>query len=384
MKRTNIILLLASITTLAACDRNTGVNTVINSDGTCSQEIFFKADTATLINGKLHRLSKQADILALDSSWALTWSYKWSDEQHPLPISKEEYRNIKEAIKESGYDSTPCDTLLVHAKRSFDNVEEMCAASPFIIGKNQLETTGRLTTKFRWFYTDYTYTQTYSNLGRLFPWPTEYHFDSKKEARYYLTGQPNSIMQGYTPEEKDRKLDELTKQGERWITGNLLCRMCDAINYHSNTLAEPNLTPEIYRQLREKAVRHALDSGVTLGTNIDKNDEIIKSFSLGENGSLFFDDKYDYKEKFEEEITDEYGSALSLNIDYNLRMPGKIIDCGNGVNKDGYASYLVTGGNLVQDNYTITATSRVVNIWAFVVTIIAAIAASIAFTYRKR
>ncbi len=384
MKRTSTILLLATILTLVACESNTGVNTIINNDGSCSQEIFFKADTATLISGKLHPTSKQADILALDSGWALAWSYKGSDEQHPLPISEEEYRNIKKVIKESGYNNSPCDTLLIHAKRSFGNVEEMCAASPFIIGRNPLETTGRLTTKFRWFCTDYTYTQTFKNLSHLFPWPQEYHFDSKEEARYYLTGQPDIIMQGYTPEEKDKKLDELNNKGDRWITGNVLCRMCDFINYRSNTLAEPNMTPETYRQRREAAVRRALDSGITLGTNIETCNEITESLSFGENGSLFFDNKYDYKKIFEEEITQEYSSVISLRANYNLRMPGRIIDCGNGASKDGYVTYLLTGSNLVQDDYTITATSRVINIWAFVATIIAAIIASVAFTYRKR
>ncbi|MBO7597282.1 MAG: hypothetical protein J6T70_09590, partial [Bacteroidales bacterium] len=56
-------------------------------------------------------------------------------------------------------------------------------------------------------------------------------------------------------------------------------------------------------------------------------------------------------------------------------MPGEVTDSGNGYLSDGVITYILSGERLIPADYTITATSRQTNIWAYVVTIIVIILA---------
>ena len=49
-------------------------------------------------------------------------------------------------------------------------------------------------------------------------------------------------------------------------------------------------------------------------------------------------------------------------------MPGTVIDAGNGAVVNGVVEYRLTGNRLIPQSYTISATSRQLNIWAVAVT----------------
>jgi hypothetical protein len=64
-------------------------------------------------------------------------------------------------------------------------------------------------------------------------------------------------------------------------------------------------------------------------------------------------------------------------------MPGKVRDAGMGLYDGEVIHYKLTGDRLIPGSYTITATSRVTNIWAFVVTLLVIAIAVGSFFYRK-
>ena len=70
---------------------------------------------------------------------------------------------------------------------------------------------------------------------------------------------------------------------------------------------------------------------------------------------------------------------------YTLTMPGKIINTGNGtLQADGTVFYPFTGERLIPQDYTITATSRVTHIWAYILTLLIILLAIGSYIYRKR
>jgi hypothetical protein len=58
----------------------------------------------------------------------------------------------------------------------------------------------------------------------------------------------------------------------------------------------------------------------------------------------------------------------NLQIDYQLVMPGKIINHNDGIVTKGAIKYRLTGDRLLPGDYTLAAQSRVTNTWAFIVT----------------
>ena len=126
-------LLLSTIllTALTACESgHIDMNTIIHADGTCRREICFKADSAALTKGSINPQSTVLDILN-DNDW------------------------IYEVQ----------DTLWVKAYRDFSSPDEMAEAMPLQVAGQQVKSKAKLEKQFRWFYTDYIYTETFESIG---------------------------------------------------------------------------------------------------------------------------------------------------------------------------------------------------------------------------
>ena len=65
-------------------------------------------------------------------------------------------------------------------------------------------------------------------------------------------------------------------------------------------------------------------------------------------------------------------------------MPGRVIDAGGGIYKDGVVTFTVDAGRFLLKDYEIRVVSRVVNVWVFIVTAALASALFVAAVYRKR
>ena len=65
-------------------------------------------------------------------------------------------------------------------------------------------------------------------------------------------------------------------------------------------------------------------------------------------------------------------------------MPGRIIDAGTGYCQNDTVFYQLTGERLIPHDYTITATSRDVNTWPNIVTMLAVIVLIVYSIRRKK
>ena len=132
-------LLLSTIllTALTACESgHIDMNTIIHADGTCRREICFKADSVALANGSISAHSNVLDILNDNS-----WTYEVQD------------------------------TSWVKAYRDFSSPDEMAEAMPLQVAGQQVKSKAKLEKQFRWFYTDYIYTETFESIAPTFVIP---------------------------------------------------------------------------------------------------------------------------------------------------------------------------------------------------------------------
>jgi hypothetical protein len=65
-------------------------------------------------------------------------------------------------------------------------------------------------------------------------------------------------------------------------------------------------------------------------------------------------------------------------------MPGRVTDTGRGKLTDGMIQYRFEGGFLVPGDYTISASSRVANVWAFILSAAVILIAFASFFYRRK
>ena len=126
--------------TLASCDEEYGsakLHTTINSDGTCSREINF---TIPPPNG-------------------IILSNEWKN----VPTKPEEGEKL--------------DTTVTYA-RNFDNVEQLSQDMPLILNGKPLSSKATFQKRFRWFYTEYTFTEVFASIGGNFPIPLTNYADT--------------------------------------------------------------------------------------------------------------------------------------------------------------------------------------------------------------
>jgi DNA-directed RNA polymerase specialized sigma24 family protein len=86
------------------------------------------------------------------------------------------------------------------------------------------------------------------------------------------------------------------------------------------------------------------------------------------------------------DLEEGYEQLLSFNTNYDLVMPGKVLDSGVGEYDSKVIHYRLSGDRTIPNGYkySITATSRVTNVWAFVVTFLVIALAIGSFFLRRR
>jgi len=346
---------------LAACtEQDIQMITTIHRDGSCQREITFTADSATLM-GHPDAETLLSQSLS-DSAWVKTWGIKGDTALHAYPMTPEQYSALRTSLP---YDKLN-DTLFIRAERCFASVEEMAATSILLFAGVPLLPQASLTKRFRWFYTYYTYQETYPVQSQLFVYPLSKFMDDSV-ASYWFTGEPD-LMQGYSPAEKKETYDLLEEQRDRWLVANYVAAAYDAIVYEGagemhDSLSGLSLDEDAYLANLDSLVNYALDRHFSLGDDIDS---LFKSY-FGNEVSVpaFASDRVE--QQFERSLN-AFMELMSLKVDYRLVLPGRVVNVGNGVMEEGAVRYRLTGSRLIPRDYTLTATSRAVNVWAFVIT----------------
>lgn len=336
---------------LSACESGPiDMNTIIHADGTCRREICFKADSAALADGSIKAHSNILDILNNDG-----WTYKVQD------------------------------TLWVKACRDFSSPDEMAEAMPLQVAGHQVRSKAKLEKRFRWFYTDYIYTETFESIAPTFVIPLTNYME-KDMADYWLTGTPD-VMKGYSGLEMKNYLDRMEDAFFHFVNANIMNDLMDVLAEHYDNIPKAPVSKEEFLARKSELIAQADKMSVD-GLNFDYEKLLAETFKTEVYSQALKADTV-ITEAWEQR-QDIYVSLLMLDVDYQLTMPGGIIEiykCGDGVFRDGELHYRLNGMRLLAPCYTIKATSSGKNNWALYLSlavVLLAIGLGIYFLFRSR
>lgn len=323
----HIFLALTLLTALTACESgHIDMNTIINADGTCRREISFKADSSALTNNPTDAHSNIQGILNDDN-----WSFEVQD------------------------------TMKVKAYRDFSSLEEMAEAMPLQVAGQQVKSKAKLEKQFRWFYTDYIYTETFESIAPTFSIPLTNYME-KDMADFWLTGTPD-VMKGYSGLEMKDYLDSMEDAYMHFVNANILNDLMDVLAEHYEDIPKAPVSKEEFLASRSELIEQA-DKMSTDVLNFEPEKLLAETFKTEAYNQALKDDPV-ISEAWEQR-QNVYVSLLMLDVDYQLTMPGGIIEiykCGDGVFRDGELHYRLNGMRLLAPCYTIKATSSGKNNW---------------------
>ena len=388
--KTNIKIIAAVtlvLLTTSCNNKDARMLTVINKDGTCTREYTFHTNEQKLM------LPQEEDFDSLiDKSWERTWSVIDSNKsevpstvqdmpkRYAVPMTEAQY----DSLQELDYSRHLPDFLLAHVKKEFKTVEDMSehlykADGTHLVKAEGFEAHSTLKKHFKWFYTDYTFTETFAYVGpAIFPVPLD-RFLGADSASFWFTGQPDLTL-GLSGAEQKNMLDEIETKVSCWVDANWFTEIYKRIADRYDEVENAPVSKEAF---------------VRLCDSLAMNPETLKLSGYEGNakgvGKLF--DQYFHTEAYNQILQSDtldheqgYELLLSFNTDYDLVMPGRVIDAGMGEYDGNVIRYRLSGERTIPNDYkySIRATSRVTNVWAFIVTFFVIVLAVGSFFIRSQ
>ena len=117
--------------------------------------------------------------------------------------------------------------------------------------------------------------------------------------------------------------------------------------------------------------------------DISQVSKIIKDFYHSDAYTPLFSDSTKWERLLETKYK-SYENLVTMKPTLDYVMPGKVIDAGSGVVEGNVVRYKFSGERLIPHPYDVTITSRVTNVWAFIVTFLVVLLAVGSFFYRRK
>ena len=361
---------------LSSCQGDIEMLTIVNEDGSCMREIVVAADRSLLTTGKYD--NDDPRVARIEDGWELYWGYKGDNSRFPIPMSVEKYDSIS---REVGPSRAVKDTICVYARKEYASVEDMCSGSPMFFVDEQAGAEGSLDKEFRWFYTDYVFTEKFSSVADYFKVPVT-DFMSEEEALYWFSGTPD-LYAGKPTWRYYEFLEDLKEKADRWVFANMYYKLLSGIADRYDMVVDPPVSKdEFIAQLGD--VVKQIASYDTYKMEYSTARSIVSSHFGSDAYSPFINEDEWKKEELYEELDNYFGYLFLFYYDESIVMPGRVIDDGGGIYKDGVVTFKVDAGRFLLKDYEIRVVSRIVNVWAFIVTAVLASALCVAVIYRRR
>lgn len=379
MKTSSIPIVIAAVVLLlTSCrDNDSRMLTIINEDGTCSREMSFHPDATSALTPQNEPI--QNDCMHFGFDWERSWSVVGDSVRHPAPMTEAQWDSLRLV-----FPNQPISTkILMHAKRNFHNVSEMSDSLTRVVN-DLFKATASFEKHFKWFYTDYVYQETLAitDIERYFPVPLN-RFVSADTASYWFTGQPN-LAEGLTGAEQKELLDEIEPNISRWFNACSMSYVCDFIaNVHYDEVKNPPVTKEQFLVLKDSIVMSPAVRNMDLFGSINQISKILEDFFHSNAYTPLFNDTARWENRLENKYRGyQYLVMMAPALDYV--MPGKVIDGGDGKVEGNVIHYRFSGERLIPHPYVISITSRVTNVWAFIVTFLIILIALSSLLFRRK
>ena len=350
--------------------------TIINEDGTCCREFSFHPYPASVMVQPDAPIEN--DGLHFGAGWQRSWSVVGDSVRHPVPLTKEQWDSLQSMFPKQDVRSK----ILMHTRRDFQNASEMSDSLTSTV-RHLFKATASLDKHFKWFYTDYVYQETLAitDIEQIFPVSLD-RFVSADTASYWFTGQPN-LSEGLTGAEQKELLDNIEPKISQWFNACTMSFVYAQASLRYDEVKNPPVSKEQYLALKESIVMSPAVRNMDLFSDIGQVSKIIKDFYHSDAYTPLFSDSTEWERLLETKYKSyEFLMRMAPQLDYV--MPGKVIDAGNGVVDGNVIHYKFSGERLIPHPYVITATSRVTNVWAFVVTILVILLAIGSYMYKRK
>ena len=209
----------------------------------------------------------------------------------------------------------------------------------------------------------------------MFPVPIS-RFLGADTVAYWFTGQPDLMRNLSGAEVKDR-LDKIEAKVSQWANANWFTEVCNIIIENYDSIKNPPVSRERFISMRDSLAMHPRV------LNMSEKEWGSPVFS-GELGEFFQSDAYSSFLKSYEGGPGQYTDLMSFGMPYDLVMPGTVTDAGMGEYDGRVIHYQLGGERLIPGTYTISATSRAANVWAFIVTLLVIVLAVGSWFYQRK
>ena len=362
---------------ITSCNDDSSMLTIINEDGTCSREMSFHPYPQAVMAPVDQSIEN--DGLHFGSDWERTWSVMGDSTRHVCPITEAQWDSLQKVFPNSYVRSH----ILMHTKRDFSSVAEMSDSLTKVVN-HLFKATASLDKHFKWFYTDYVYTETYTltNIQQLFPIPLD-RFVSADTASYWFTGQPN-LAEDLTGSEQKELLDGIESKISQWMNANTFDYIYTYIAHvFWKDIKNPPVNNAQFLANKDSIVMSQAVANMKIFDELEPVAKILKDYYHTDAFQPIFSE-----DRHWDRILDHQYMSLKylmwMKPQLNLVMPGRVIDGGMGKVDGNVIRYRFSGERLLPHDYVISATSRVTHVWAYIATILVIILAIGSFIYRRK
>ena len=375
-----LVIVAAAVLLMTSCsNENERMLTIINEDGTCSREMTFHPDQEDVMAPLSETIN--ANGMIFRPGWERTWSVIGDSVRHACPMTQQQWDSLQSVFP----DQNVSDSILMYTKQKYSSINEMCD-SLNRVAQELFKDTASLEKQFKWFYTDYVYKETLSIavVKQTFPVSLD-RFISADSASYWFTGQPN-LAADLTGSEQKELLDGIEARISRWFAACTMAHICEIIaNERYDEVKNPPVSKEQFEALKDSIVMSPAVAKMDMDmfNNIAHVSKIFEEFFHSDAYTPLFSDSKMWDNRLDEKYK-YYSFLVMMKPTLDYVMPGKVIDAGNGVVEGNVIHYKFSGERLIPHPYFITATSRVTNIWAFIVTFLVILLAIGSLMYKRK
>lgn len=336
-----------------SCTHDDEMLTVINPDGSIYRKFVNTADSA-FMNGDTAKSNPFP--VDLDSGWKISWSYLTPEIHTNWPVKNWKWDKNDTAKK-----------LIVTARHDFINATEM--SNKFSFSKSHewhnLKSTCVLDKKFRWFYTYYTYKETYPKIKTFDNVPFSKYL-TNDEASFWFTGKPD-LLKGMNGIEVREYIGDLENKYNSWFGHNLWNVEYKILLANYDLLDPKPVSKKHLEQARDSVFAKNMSFNNHGEMELEMNQCLDKYFKTTAF-SRFWTKEGNPMKKFEDNLDSlQFIEYFTKSVNYKMLLPGKITEPENALVHGDTLVWKLTAYRMVYSDYEIKAQSRKANIWTFFV-----------------
>lgn len=343
MKTNYFLITMLLLLSMTSCSTYYRTTSRVERDGSMYREIYAQGDSAFIAGDKTHnpflfQLDTDWQIVNLDSTLKFNF---WGEEEK---LNVKACRNIP---------------LINGEYFSISNGKEQM--SSLAIPTEQLKK------RFKWFYTYYIYTATYKELPDKGPVPLDKYLN-KEEQIIWFRGD-NAAFSGMNGIEQNDKLDKLEAKFGEWYNRSQYEIIWEVIRQFTSQKGDTVYVNRL-NELKETVYTNHLSGKDSCGdAGID---DVCALFDkVGQTN--YYSELYKAHAKAMDNMCEQkikIAEVFYHAIQFELTMPGTLLSSNASLSTNNIMVWKIDGLRLLTGNYVLTAESRVINYWAFGLTLL--------------